>query len=148
MSSLSKIVITSGYYAPIHVGHLECFSRARQLGDILFVIVNNDRQVTLKGSRPFMSEQDRLQIVAALKDVDGAMISIDDDKTVCKTLEYLAGFYGRYPGQYELIFAKGGDRYAGEIPEGETCARLGIGIVDGLGAKIRASSEILKSIES
>ena len=41
----------------------------------------------------------------------------------------------------ELIFAKGGDRHFGEVPEVETCKKLGIKMVDRLGEKIRSSSE-------
>jgi len=56
------------------------------LTDILIVIVNSDLQRELKGSRAFMSEDERLRIVEALSTVDFALISSDEDKTQCKTL--------------------------------------------------------------
>ena len=134
-----KIVATSGYFDPLHVGHLECLELAKQLGDKLIVIVNNDLQAKLKKGRSFMSENDRMKIVSALKCVDEVFLSIDKDKTQCKSLEYLK----------PNIFAKGGDRLSNEIPESKTCHELGIEIIDGLGDKIRSSSDItgLKEIK-
>lgn len=134
-----KIVATSGYFDPLHVGHLECLELAKQLGDKLIVIINNDLQAKLKKGRSFMSENDRMKIVSALKCVDEVFLSIDKDKTQCKSLEYLK----------PNIFAKGGDRLSNEIPESKTCHELGIEIIDGLGEKIRSSSDItgLKEIK-
>ena len=136
------IVITSGYYNPLHVGHLECLCRAKELGNYHMAIVNTDEQVQLKGARRFMSENDRLEIIRALKCVDVARLSLDKDLTQCETLKWVR----REWRQCELIFAKGGDRGANEIPEAAICRELDIKIVDGLGAKIRASSEMLKSL--
>tara|TARA_B100002052_G_scaffold42362_1_gene34598 strand:- start:834 stop:1241 length:408 start_codon:yes stop_codon:yes gene_type:complete len=134
-----KIVATSGYFDPLHVGHLECLELAKQLGDKLIVIVNSDLQAKLKKGKSFMSESDRMKIVSALKCVDEVFLSIDKDKTQCKSLEYLK----------PNIFAKGGDRLSNEIPESKTCHELGIEIIDGLGDKIRSSSDItgLKEIK-
>ena len=127
-----KAVAVSGYFDPIHVGHLEMLEIAKSLGDRLIVIVNNDEQAKLKKGKSFMNERDRLKIVESLKCVDEAFLSIDKDKTQCETLKYLK----------PNIFAKGGDRTSKEIPESEICAELGIKIIDGLGKKIRSSSEL------
>ena len=127
-----KIVVTSGYFDPLHVGHLECLELAKELGDKLIVIVNSDLQAKLKKGKSFMDENDRMKIVSALKCVDEVFLSIDKDKTQCRSLEYLK----------PNIFAKGGDRMSDEIPESKVCHKLGIQIVDGLGDKIRSSSEI------
>ena len=134
-----KIVATSGYFDPLHVGHLECLELAKELGDKLIVIVNSDLQARLKKGKPFMNEQDRLKIVSALKCVDEVFLSIDKDKTQCQSLKHLN----------PTIFAKGGDRTSGEIPESKICKELGIQIIDGLGAKIRSSSDLtgLKEIK-
>ena len=86
---MSKLVIISGYFNPLHVGHLDYIATANSLGDELWVIVNSDKQVGIKGSVPFQSEEDRLRIVKHLKSVDSAFLSIDDDGTVIKTLEIL-----------------------------------------------------------
>ena len=126
-----KIVVTSGYFDPLHVGHLECLELAKQLGDKLIVIVNSDLQAKLKKGKSFMNEQDRMKIILALKCVDEVFLSIDKDETQRDSLKYLN----------PDIFAKGGDRMSGEIPESTLCQELGIKIVDGLGKKIRSSSD-------
>ena len=127
-----KIVATSGYFDPLHVGHLECLELAKQLGDKLIVIVNSDLQAELKKGESFMKQEDRMKIISALKCVDEVFLSIDKDKSQCESLRYLK----------PDIFAKGGDRTSDEIPESKVCKELGIKIVDGLGKKIRSSSEL------
>lgn len=129
-----KVVAVSGFFNPLHVGHLEMIERAKQLGDKLVVIINNDRQVKLKGRVMFMPEADRVKIIAALRDVDQVFLSIDRDLTVCKSLAKVRPH----------IFANGGDRFnLKNVPEFPVCEALGIQMVDGLGKKIRASSEMI-----
>jgi len=125
-----KVVVTSGYFDPLHVGHLECLKLAKQLGDKLIVIINSDFQAKLKKGKSFMSEQDRMKIISSLECVDEVFLSIDQDKTQCESLKYLK----------PNIFAKGGDRLKSEIPESKICKELGIQIIDRLGSKIRSSS--------
>lgn len=130
------IVAVSGYFNPLHIGHVRMIQAAKKLGDYLVVIVNNDDQVKLKGSVPFMSEQDRCEIIAALKDVDEVFLSIDRDRSVCESLKKIK----------PNIFANGGDRNKSNIPEDKVCADLSIKMIDnvGEGGKIRASSELIK----
>lgn len=133
-----KVVAVSGYFNPLHVGHLEMITKAKKLGDKLVAIVNSDLQVKLKGSAPFMSEKDRLKIIGALADVDEVFLSIDKDKTVCRSLAKIK----------PDIFANGGDRKnLGDVPEFSICQKLGIEMVDGLGRKIRASSKLIARAE-
>ena len=127
------VVAVSGYFDPIHVGHIENMKLAKELGDKLIVIVNNDKQAALKKGKEFMPFKERLEIVKAIKYVDDVFPSIDEDRTVCKSLEAVK----------PNIFAKGGDRFAGEIPEGEICRKLRIKIVHGLGEKIQSSSTLI-----
>lgn len=127
-------VVTSGYFDPFHIGHLELLEKSKLLGDKLIVIVNNDIQTKLKKGYVLMSQEDRLKLIAALRYVDEVFLSIDEDRSVCKSLEALK----------PDIFAKGGDRTMDEIPETPICNKLGIQIIDGLGKKIRSSSEIIK----
>jgi len=136
---MSVIVINSGYFDPIHVGHIECFQLSRNLGDKLIVIVNNDKQTILKKGYVFMTQEQRLEIVKSIKYPDEAFLSIDEDGSVCKTLAFLAE---KFKGN-DLIFAKGGDRYSYEIPEKKICDELNIKIVDGIGKKIQSSSELV-----
>lgn len=130
------VVAASGYFDPLHVGHIEYMEKSRELGSRLVVIVNNDLQCQLKKGLSFMPAEDRLQIIRALRCVDEVVLSIDQDRSVCRTLASLR----------PNIFAKGGDRTSDEIPEAEICRQLNIRIVDGLGDKIRSSSEFIANL--
>tara|TARA_B100001564_G_scaffold291340_1_gene255374 strand:- start:954 stop:1376 length:423 start_codon:yes stop_codon:yes gene_type:complete len=125
-------IAVSGYFDPIHVGHLEYLKMAKALGDFLVVIVNNNHQCVLKKGKFFMDEKDRLEIVKAIKYVDEVFLSVDDDRTVCKSLELIR----------PNIFANGGDRSTDEVPETSVCKKYKIEMVDGLGEKIRSSSSL------
>jgi cytidyltransferase-like protein len=138
---MQKIIIVSGYFNPIHKGHLEYFINAKAQGDLLFVIVNSDHQRELKGSKEFQKEDERLFITRHIKEVDRVFLSIDQDRTVCKTLEMLHAQFGN---EYHLPFANGGDQNNDSIPQAPICQGLGIELIDGLGDKIQSSSWLLK----
>ena len=135
---MKKIAI-SGYFDPIHVGHIEYINNAKKLGDWLVVIVNNNNQCALKKGKYFMDEKDRVLIVKNIKAVDEVFLSIDEDKTVCKSLKKVN----------PDVFANGGDRKNYEIPESKVCKENNIQIIDGLGDKISSSSDLtgLKEIK-
>ena len=135
-----KAIIVSGYFNPIHKGHLEYFNNAKALCDELFVIVNNDRQRELKGSKEFQKEDERMIIVSNIKAVDKAILSIDKDRTVCETIRMIANEYGT---EYELGFANGGDQNNDTIPERPVCEEMNVALIDGLGDKIQSSSWLL-----
>lgn len=137
-----KAVVVSGYFNPLHLGHLELFEKAKEAGDMLIVIVNNDNQRKLKGSKEFQSEEERLAIIRALRDVDMAYLSIDQDRTQIETLKMLFQRYAIEAG-LNLAFANGGDQNNKTIPERSICEGLGIELIDGLGDKIQSSSWLL-----
>ena len=139
--SKPKAIIVSGYFNPLHKGHLELFEKAKEAGDQLWVIVNSDLQRELKGSKELMKEDERLVIVRAIGIVDKALISIDKGKTQCTTLADLAD---KFSSEYELYFANGGDQNNNSIPEVPVCREKGIGLLEGLGDKIQSSSWLLK----
>ena len=138
-----KAIIVSGYFNPIHKGHLEYFNNAKSLADELFVIVNSDLQRGLKGSKEFQKEEERLFIVQNIKAVDKAFISIDKDRTVCASIKEI---YQKFNKEYDFGFANGGDQDNNSIPEAPTCKECGIQLIDGLGDKIQSSSWLLKNI--
>jgi len=141
---MRKIVITSGYFNPLHIGHINLLRAAKKLGDVLVVIVNNDEQVRIKNRIPFMSEQERVEIIKALKYPDKVIMSVDKDESVSKSLRMVANLF---PGK--LFFAKGGDRNINNIPESEriTCEELGIEVISNVGGgKVRSSSQLLENI--
>ena len=135
-----KGIIVSGYFNPIHKGHIEYFNQAKALADELFVIVNNDSQRILKGSKEFQKEQERIFIVSNIKSVDHCILSIDLDRTVIKTIEKISQDFGQ---EYDLNFANGGDQNNNTIPERPICDQMGISLIDGLGDKIQSSSWLL-----
>jgi len=132
-----KVVAVSGYFDPLHKGHIEYFKKAKQLvgkdGKVI-CILNNDKQALLKKPKVFMKQEEKKIILQAIRYIDEVYISIDRDESVCKSLIAIC----------PDIFAKGGDRYLYEISEAAICKDLGIKIVDGLGKKIQASSELIK----
>lgn len=134
MERKKKVVLISGYFDPLHIGHLELIRKAKQLGDYLIVVVNTDYQASLKKGKSFMPEKERVEIIKALKLVDEVVLSVDDDRTVCKTLEVIK----------PNIFANGGDKIDEntQIPEREVCERLGIEMINNLGEKLQSSSRL------
>ena len=136
-----KGIIVSGYFNPLHKGHIELFHKAKEKGEKLFVIINNDTQRKLKDSKEFMLEDERMIIIKELKITDFVVLSIDTDKTVCETLKLI---YNEFSSEYQLYFANGGDQSNNSIPEVGICNELGIGLIEDLGDKIQSSSWLLK----
>ena len=135
-----RAVIVSGYFNPIHKGHIEYFQNAKKYADELFVIVNNDSQRALKGSKEFQDENERLFIVQNLRLVDRSFLSVDLDRTVVESIKRI---HKAFSHNYDLSFANGGDQNNDTIPERPICEELGIRLVDGLGDKIQSSSWLL-----
>ena len=140
-----KTAIVSGYFDPLHVGHIEYFKMAKELADELIVIVNNHDQCYLKKADEFMDEKDRLEIVYHLDMVDEAILACDKDKSVSETIRMIK----RMKPMDDLVFCNGGDRQIDQnnIFEYKVCQELGIPMVDGLGEKIRSSSEMTGLVE-
>ena len=138
---MKKAIIVSGYFNPLHKGHLYLFEKAKEVGDILMVIVNNDKQREMKGSQFFQDQDERIRIIRALSVVDMAWISIDKDSTQNATLKTLVD---KFYGVMKLAFANGGDQNNDTIPEAEICKMFDIELIDGLGDKIQSSSWLLE----
>ena len=136
-----KAIIVSGYFNPLHKGHIEYFHNAKKHGEKLLVILNNDNQRLLKGSKKFMDQEERMIILKELKVIDEVFLSIDTDKSVSNTIEKI---YKEFSNDFILFFANGGDQKNDSIPESLVCKRYGIKLIDGLGDKVQSSSWILK----
>ena len=135
-------VIVSGYFNPIHKGHIEYINLSKKNADFLIAIVNNDFQRKLKGSKEFMDENERQLILNNIKGVDKVYLSIDKDKSVKETLKLI---YHEIGAKYNLFFANGGDQNNHSIAEKDICSKLNIKLIDNLGDKIQSSSWILKN---
>ena len=135
--------IVSGYFSPLHVGHLDMIEAAGDLADAVFVIVNNNAQQVMKKGKVIIDEQDRLRIVQALKAVDHAIVAVDEDRTVSASLEHLAQAFP----EHQLIFANGGDRIPDFVPEAAVCEQHGIEMAFGVGGDAKADSSSRINVE-
>jgi glycerol-3-phosphate cytidylyltransferase/D-beta-D-heptose 7-phosphate kinase/D-beta-D-heptose 1-phosphate adenosyltransferase len=132
-----KIVIVSGFFNPLHGGHLDMIEAAARLGDRLIVIVNNDVQQVIKKGKVILDQQNRARLLGALRDVDEVMIAVDDDPTVIESLRAVAQ---KYPDD-ELVFANGGDRDSEKVtPETEICHEYAVTMLFGVGGTEKADS--------
>jgi cytidyltransferase-like protein len=140
------VVAVSGGFDPIHIGHVRMFYEAKALGDELVVILNNDNWFGIKGRHLFMPQEERKEIIEALRPVDRVIISYHKkskkkfgrstkEYSVCRELEKLK----------PNIFANGGDRFKDDVPEVETCQKIGCKMVFniGEGGKVQSSSWLL-----
>ncbi len=137
-------VIVSGYFSPLHAGHLDMIEDAAAKGDILIVIVNNNAQQIIKKGKVIMDEADRLRVVQAMRVVDDAFIAVDDDRTVIASIEAVAK---KYP-DHKLVFANGGDRASGAVvPESAICEQYGIEMVFDMGGTEKKDSSSRINVE-
>jgi glycerol-3-phosphate cytidylyltransferase/D-beta-D-heptose 7-phosphate kinase/D-beta-D-heptose 1-phosphate adenosyltransferase len=138
-----KRVIVSGYFNPLHGGHLDLIENGRKLGDYLIVIVNNDDQQLLKKGKIIVNVQNRARVMRTLRPVDEVIISIDKDPSVVETLKSIALKYS----DDELIFGNGGDRNSIKaIPETAVCNEYDIELVFGLAAIVDSSTRINQAL--
>lgn len=132
-----KVTIVSGFFNPLHGGHLDMIEAAALMGDKLIVVVNNDVQQIIKKGKVILNEQNRARLLGALRVVDEVVIAVDEDPTVVRTLQMIAL---QHPDD-DLIFANGGDRASEkEVPETKVCADYGIKMVFGVGGTEKADS--------
>lgn len=146
-----KTVAISGGFDPLHVGHVEMMKEAKELGDKLIVIINNDNWLTAKKGRPFMPELERKAIIEAIRYVDEVIITDHpanpkgaEEMSVSKTLEKIR----------PDIFANGGDRNEANATDPNsslyydiaTCTKLGIKMIYNVGksGKIQSSSWLIQ----
>jgi D-beta-D-heptose 7-phosphate kinase/D-beta-D-heptose 1-phosphate adenosyltransferase len=135
---MNKIVCISGGFDPIHIGHIRMIKEAAIYGT-LCVILNNDNWLKKKKGYVFMNEEERKEILEAIKGVSGVFVSFHEpdceDMTVCRELNLINPH----------IFANGGDRHEKSTPEKELCEKLGIKMVYNVGgSKIQSSSKLIK----
>jgi cytidyltransferase-like protein len=128
-------VAVSGGFDPLHKGHIRLFRGAAELGRVI-VILNTDEWLKRKKGYVFQNYEERAEIILSIRHVDEVVKAIDDDGTVCKTLERLG----------VDIFANGGDRIESNTPEKELCEKYGIEMVYGVGGdKVQSSSKLVSS---
>ena len=141
MKKKKVVVVVSGGWDPIHIGHVRLFQAAKKLGDELVVILNNDNWLKKKKGYVFMSEKERKELIEALSVVDRVVLTrhpqSPKDMSVNKELEAIK----------PDIFANGGDRTKRNIPEIAVCKEIGCKMVFNLGqgGKVQSSSWLLSA---
>ena len=113
---MSKVVLVTGGFDPLHSGHIAYFKAARELGDHLVVGLNSDAWLTRKKGRPFMPIEERAAIVKELACVDEVITFKDDDDSACLAIGYVLQTKA---SKWKLVFANGGDRTNTTTPEFE-----------------------------
>jgi D-beta-D-heptose 7-phosphate kinase/D-beta-D-heptose 1-phosphate adenosyltransferase len=136
------VVAVSGGFDPIHIGHTRMFEEAKALGDELVVLLNNDNWLRKKKGYAFMPEQERKEVIEALRAVDRVVLTMHEpdttDMSVCRDLELLK----------PDIFANGGDRKKTNIPEVDTCKKIGTKMIFEIGkhGKVQSSSWLIEKV--
>jgi len=143
-----RIGIISGYFNPLHTGHLDYIEDAKGQCDILYAIVNSDSQVEIKGSVAFMDEESRERIVGALSAVNRTLVAVDEDGTVVKSIERIHKSNQNDPFVESITFMNGGDQKAGSIPEEEYCQANNIRTIFSVGGnKTQSSSSLIGDVQ-
>ena len=144
----ARASIVSGFFSPLHHGHLDLFEAAQARSGHLIVIVNNDRQQILKKGRLVQSEGPRTRIVSALRIVDAVYLAVEDGPGIDGTFDQIRRDYP----DTELEFCNGGDRRSiATLPDEEIASaeRNRIALLYGIGGtdKADSSSRIIEAIE-
>jgi cytidyltransferase-like protein len=143
----ARIAVVSGYFNPLHVGHLRLMEAARAGADRLVVIVNNDAQQVAKKGMQLTSETDRVRLVSALRVVDEAFVAVDAGPGIGDSLQLVRAANP----QAQIVFCNGGDRRgAADLPpaEAQSAAAARIELRFGVGGsdKHDSSTRILDTI--
>ena len=140
-----KVVVVSGGFDPVHVGHIRLFKEGKELGDKLIVILNNDEFLMRKKGYVFMPFEQRKEILESIRYIDEVFDSSDQDDSVCESLKAIRNAHINN----KIVFANGGDRGSSEsILESEACEKLNIELAFGVGGtnKPQSSSWLTDSI--
>ena len=134
----NNLVVVSGGFDPLHVGHARMINEAALHGDVV-VLLNSDAWLERKKGYVFMPFEQRAEILSSLQNCLTSYSVDDSDGTVCRGLEYFASMIGEW--EYDkLVFANGGDRKEGNVPEYKVCEDLGIEMLFGIGGNEKPNS--------
>ena len=139
---VKKVVVISGGFDPVHIGHVRMFEESKKLGDHLIVILNNDNWLKKKKGYFFMPEHERMEVLKGFMAIDEVFLSLhEDDPTdmsVCAELKVLRPH----------IFANGGDRVQDNVPEVAVCNETGTEMIFnvGQGGKVQSSSWLVNNL--
>ena len=140
--NMEKIVLLTGGFDPVHIGHVRMFKEAKRFGDKVFVGLNSDPWLTRKKGKPFMPYAERQEILQSIKYIDRVFSFSDKDNTAVRFIKSMNEVYLNNPN-VKLYFGNGGDRTGTTTPEVEFCKENGIKLIFELGGgKIQSSSKL------
>ena len=160
---MTKIIIVSGGFDPVHVGHIRMFKDAANMADKdarvnqgkVIVALNSDEWLERKKGKAFMPFEERKEILKSIQYVSNVIAFDDSDETACDAIKQM---YEKYEYLTEsnfnddaLCFANGGDRVVGSVPSAEStlCKELGIKMLwDIGGVKVQSSSQLIEKFEA
>ena len=142
---MQKVIILSGGFDPVHIGHVRMFKEAKELGDIVIVGANSDPWLCRKKGKPFMREAERIEILEGFKYIDYVYTFNDDDETACDLIKKVSALYSQKK-DIKIFFGNGGDRTNQTTPEMKYCENNNIEMLWGVGGgKIQSSSDLIKN---
>ena len=140
------VVILSGGFDPVHIGHVKMVQAASEIGHSVIVGVNSDAWLTRKKGKAFMPFHERLYIMQSLKGVTEAVGFDDSDNSACALIEKVRSAQGQ---EVKIAFANGGDRSRDNIPEVQACLDNQVDMVWNVGGgKIQSSSDLIKNSQN
>ena len=133
---MSKVVIVTGGFDPLHSGHIAYFKAAKELGEHLIVGLNSDEWLTRKKGRPFMPFEERAAIIKELACVDDVIGFDDGDDTARNAIGHILA-----TTVDNVVFANGGDRTNITTPEYATYGNYpSVEFAFGIGGANKANS--------
>ena len=159
-----NIVILSGGFDPVHIGHIRMFREASQLGHYVIVGLNSDDWLIRKKGKPFMSWEERKEVLESMRYINQVLPFDDTDDTASDIIKKVANHYwdnnefwewdsaettaAGFLTYYNIYFANGGDRGEGNVPEVDVCKELDVEMLWGVGGgKIQSSSWLIENNE-
>ena len=139
---MNKIIILSGGFDPVHIGHIRMFKAAKEMWGTVIVGVNSDLWLSRKKGKPFMLESERIEILKSIKYIDSTLSFNDSDDSACDLIQKVIQIYNK--DDVEIFFGNGGDRTSETTPEIEFCNKNNIKMLwDIGGGKIQSSSDLI-----
>jgi len=144
---MRKIIVLSGGFDPVHVGHMRMFEDAKKYGADVIVGVNSDEWLTRKKGAPFMNFDERTEILRGVKYIDLVLSFNDDDNSACNLIKKVQEIYKKE--DVKIFFGNGGDRTNKTTPEIDYCNQENVEMLWGVGGgKIQSSSELIAKSKS
>ena len=140
---MKKIIVLSGGFDPVHIGHIRMFKAAKETQSEVIVGINSDEWLSRKKGQPFMKESERIEKLESCKYIDSVINFDDSDDTACNLISKVIDLYKH--NTVQIFFGNGGDRTSETTPEIKYCKDNNIEMLWNLGGgKIQSSSSLIE----